>query len=411
MFGDGTITKVTLMNPTRKKMKCNLWSALDPNLLGEILDRLCLADQLRFGVVCKNWLHAHPITPVKKPLLWYLSLDRGLSELQVQLHDPSSPHDPASIQNISLPKLGIPSPASSEKVLSIVLKHNWLFISIPNGRLCKYNLLFSPFTKKVIILPKIDQPCPFNYFTLTSSTQPDSPDCVFFLLDTCNAEKFTIITYCNGDKEWTVKAFDRVANFHTCYCKLVYLREILYIVSPYGQLASYNIVNREFKFESLSVDELFRVNIWSLEMYCYRVFELNGGLMMIHFVPYEKKNVTVPAKSFIRRYDWSTKNWIPVNTLGDKSLFFREKCSQVATFDKDDNGVLSNKIYHFFDAGCVIYSIEKNGDLIELKSIHSNLLEDGGSDLPEYKYKGCSESSGTTPRATYWLEPPNACSS
>lgn len=120
--------------------------------------------------------------------------------------------------------------------------------------------------------------------------------------------------------------------------------------------------------------------------------------MMIHFIPYPKKNVTSPAKPCIRRYDWSNKDWIPISTLGDKSLFLTQKCLQVATFDKDDmrnNGVLSNKIYHFFGAGCVIYSIV-NGDLIELKSVHSNLLEDGSGDLPEYKYKGSSASSRTS---------------
>lgn len=105
----------------------HLWSELDPNMLGEILERLCFADQVRFHVVYKNWLHVHKFTPFKKPLLWYLTFDRDL--LGIQLHDSSSLH-PASVQNISFTKLGISSPAFYKKVSSIFLKHNWLLIRL-----------------------------------------------------------------------------------------------------------------------------------------------------------------------------------------------------------------------------------------------------------------------------------------
>lgn len=66
-----------------------------------------------------------------------------------------------------------------------------------------------------------------------------------------------------------------------------------------------------------------------------------------------------------------------------------------------NNGVLSNKIYHFFDDACLIYSVE-NGELVEFKSISSN--EDGGGDLHEYKKKYCTTFSDTK-KSIYWLEP------
>ncbi|XP_074325857.1 uncharacterized protein LOC141663909 [Apium graveolens] len=320
-----------------------------------------------------NWLHAHPITPIRKALLWYLSFDRSLYELQ--LHDPSSP-DSASVKNISLSKLGFLSPPSYKKVSSTLLKHNWFLICLVKPRLFfwkrKYIFLLSPFTNKVITLPKIDYPWPFKYLTLTSSAQPDSPDCVFFFVDTCDADdKVTILTYRNGDKEWSAKEFNKVTDFVHCSCKIVYLRGILYIVSPYGQLASYDFVGGEFKFECLFVDELFRLNMNS-NIYMYRVVELNGDLMMICFVPFENINVMLPEKPYIRRYNWSNKDWIPVSRLGDKSLFISEQNSQVATISKDDmrnSGVLlSNKIYQFFDDGCLIYSLE-DGELVLFKSI------------------------------------------
>lgn len=41
------------------------------------------------------------------------------------------------------------------------------------------------------------------------------------------------------------------------------------------------------------------------------------------------------------------------------------------------------------------YSIE-DGELALFKSINSKLMEEGGSDLPEYKYKGGNIFSDTT---------------
>lgn len=391
-----------------------LWSELDPNLLGKILEKLCLADQLRFHVVCKNWLHARPVTTVKNPLLWYLSFDRSLFELK--LHDPSSYSDPASVQHIPLTQLGIPFPPSYENVRATLLDLNWLFIIIAIPKLffwkSKYILLFSPLTKKIIPLPKFGYPCTFAHLTvLMSSTQPESPDCVFFLLDTTckNSDKVIyIITYHNGDKEWTAKEFStRLTNFKPCPCWPVYLDGILYIVSPFGQLASYD---GELKFESLLVDALFRRNIRSSRQ--MRAFELNGELMAIYFDLYKNKDATLPGKPCIRRYSWSNKVWIPVSSLGDKSLLFSEKTYQVVVISsKDDDmrnsGVLSDKIYQFSDDGCLIYSIEEDGELTKFKSIDSNLLEEGDSSdhLPVHKYKRGTGFLGST-KALYWLQPP-----
>ena len=90
-----------------------------------------------------------------------------------------------------------------------------------------------------------------------------------------------MLTYRNGDKEWAAKQFKINTNFAQISCKIVYLSGILYIVSPYRQVALYNIVDEEFKFERLFKDKIFRLNIVTLKIYMYRVFELNRELMMI----------------------------------------------------------------------------------------------------------------------------------
>lgn len=220
--------------------------------------------------------------------------------------------------------MGIPCSSYMETIAT--LRRNWLLISIRNPRLFfwtrRYFLLFSPFTRKLITLPKFDYPRRF-LFTSTLSTQLDSPDYLVFLLDTSHADKIALLTYRNGDKEWTAKQFDTVTDFLPCSCGLVYLRGMLYIVSPIGQLASYNVINGEFKFERLLANRLFVENIESSRR--FKLLVLNGELIILYIDSHAKQNVTLGGKQCIRRFNWSRKSWIPLSTLGDKALFLNER--------------------------------------------------------------------------------------
>lgn len=136
---------------------------------------------------------------------------------------------------------------------------------------------------------------------------------------------------------------------------------------------------------------------------------MNGELIILYIDSHAKQSVTLGGKQCIRRFNWSRKGWIPLSTLGDKALFIKEKDFEITTIDKKDMtncGVLSNKIYYFFDDGCLIYSIE-NGELVDFKSISSN--EDSGGDLHEYKKKYCTTTFSDTKTSIYWLEPPSNC--
>ncbi|XP_074323830.1 F-box/kelch-repeat protein At1g57790-like [Apium graveolens] len=393
----------------------NVWCELDTNILGDIMGRLCLTDQARLHVVCKNWLAADPINTNKNGIPWYLSLDRLHStvsnSLEFRLYDPSTSSTTPElvwVHNISLTELGIPTP--SYRYVGACFKNNWLFCTIGSSRclfwMRRHFLLFSPYTRKVIRLPKLDFPGR-STFTRTFSTDPDSPNCVFFLIDACSkGGKIVVITCRKGDMEWTTRKFGRGHDFVPCHCDPIYFRGILYIVSPYGQLASYNIVDGEFKFESLLIDQLFDLNYRSSMM--HEVFELNGELMLIYFGSWKKNSNPLPgSKHCIKRYDWLNKVWIPVSTLGNNTLFVSDKFLYSLILKKEEvrnDGVLSNKIYRFFKGGCIIYTIE-DGDIVEFKSVNSKLLKDGGSDLIEYKYnRGISYKDKT--KAFYWLEPP-----
>ncbi|KAK1365118.1 hypothetical protein POM88_040679 [Heracleum sosnowskyi] len=142
-----------------------------------------------------------------------------------------------------------------------------------------------------------------------------------------------------------------------------------------------------------------------------RSFVFNGELMIIGFNRYVKNLATLPGQQFVRRYDRLSKVWIPVTTLSDYALFFNYKFADVSlinTKDRTRNRVLPNKIYRFFNGGCLVYSLE-DGKLVEFKSINSNLLEHGGDDLPEYKYKYNYATPDTY--SSFWLEAPRVRSS
>ncbi|XP_063937049.1 uncharacterized protein LOC135147729 isoform X2 [Daucus carota subsp. sativus] len=385
------------------------WCELDLNLLEEIRGRLrSPTDQARFRGVCKAW---HDVRPVKmmKSIPWQVKLDREIpkaaDKLEFRVYDPSSMS--AFVHNIFWADLGIPSP-SSYKNIGASRKNNWFFICISKPRLFfwtrRYFLFHTPYTRKTIKLPTLDYPSRFK-FRRTFSTDPESPNCVFFLSDTFDADKIVVITYCKSDTKWTAREFERVQEFVPCDCIPIYFREIFYLVSPFGQVASYNIVDDEFKFESLLIDESFVLNYNSFRI--YQVFELNGELMLIYFGSKKKDNDSRPGKQCIRMYDWSNKVWIPVSTLGDNAIFVGDQILSVAIVNTEETkncGVLPNKIYRFYDFGCIIYSLE-DGNLVEYTPMYSNLLGDGCGDLPEFKYN-CGITFWDATKAFYWLEPP-----
>lgn len=88
------------------------------------------------------------------------------------------------------------------------------------------------------------------------------------------------------------------------------------------------------------------------------MFELDGELMLIYFGSW-KNNTSSLGKECIKMYDWSNKVWIPVSTLGDKSLFVSDNFDTVATVNREEemsiSGVLSNKIYRLFSLWPVPY--------------------------------------------------------
>lgn len=208
--------------------------------------------------------------------------------------------EPVSVHTISFNKLRIP--VRYWKRISTFCKQGWLFISItPIGSLKSrriHFILFSPLTRTLKQLPSLTASSDFKQ---TFSSDPESADCVFLLLDTWIPDGFFTVTTCRkGDTQWTVRKFERPLHF--MYSRPTYTRGLFYIISPFGQVISYNVIEGKIKYESSDSDQDFSIGTHRRN----KVFTRNGELMY----NYRCSNGT-------KRFDWSKKVWIPVSSLTD----------------------------------------------------------------------------------------------
>ncbi|XP_074324423.1 F-box protein At4g00893-like [Apium graveolens] len=239
-----------------------LWSELVADLLGDIIGRLCVADRVRFCAVCKSWRDAKPVISTVSTstsmLAWFVSVgstnQKPIRAIECRLFDPSYSVDKAvSVHTISFTELGIPVHSWSR--IGTFCKQGWLFISVSEitGSSVShvYFILLSPLTRKLKQLPSLTAS---RYFEQTFSNDPESADCVFLLLAKVSPESdsFTVTTCREGDTEWTVRKFERLEGF--VYPRPIYTRGLFYIISCYGELASYDVNEEKVQYESLYRD-------------------------------------------------------------------------------------------------------------------------------------------------------------
>ncbi|KAK1392345.1 hypothetical protein POM88_011401 [Heracleum sosnowskyi] len=310
------------------------WSELCSDLLGDIIGRLCFTDQVYVQAVCKSWHNVyliHKYHAVCKSLglqstsgfVRVFRKNQGLAcTLQFHLYALShSIDDPISVHSISLSELGVPT-LSSWSDIRTFCKNNWLFISITERKNCPfahmYFILFSPTSKKLKQLP----PCLNSSawcIEQTFSSDPESADCVFLILDTSTFhDKFVVATCRKDDNKWNVRCFSKIDTFQRCVCMPMYARGNFYIVSPDGQLASYNVTENIIEFECLSTYADLADNYTSSQT-CI-LFMVNGEVMC---------NFGHKANPRTERYDRSKKVWIPVSSLRDSAILNIDKTHSV----------------------------------------------------------------------------------
>lgn len=176
--------------------------------------------------------------------------------------------------------------------------------------------------------------------------------------------EITVRTCRKGDTEWTVRTF-RVEGFWES--QPMYTRGLFYIISRYGQLASYNVIEEKLKYESSYRDGDFARRDSHQQ---YRVFTMNGELMYKYLC-----NGT-------KRFDWSKKVWVPVSSLTDPpALIGNDRFAQVEDM------------------------IELSGSRCQCSSKSSSLADHLMYKPSEFVFdSGSIDQDGTS--SFFWLEPP-----
>lgn len=343
-------------NKSSSKKKSKLGSDLNLDVLGEIKKRLFWAAHIRFGAVCKTWMAAQHEKRAADVLPWLMVLYRtNISKLSCYLYEPSAPHlSPMFSHVIHLDHFFDISRIQNS--MSIIYLYGCVFVSMYDTySTCSYSLVFSLATKKATALPQFNLPVvsTMRFFKLLKavSTNPTCPDCVFLALYIANDHERAIGIFRHGDTQWTTTQSSGGWFGFPCVDDVVFIRGVFYFLFKGGQLGSYDIATGELKFDHSQQCTTQLRNI-------HKFFGLDGELMVKY---YDAK----ARKICIRSYDWSHKVWVPLKSLGNRSLFF----SRHSVYVDEINyyGVSSNMIYDRKDRTCYVYSLQ-NGELFECTS-------------------------------------------
>lgn len=328
------------------------WSDLHLDLLGEIKKKLYGADHIRFNSVCKSWRAAQHGTRPADVLPWLMVIDReDVSKINYYLFEPSTPHlKPAISDTIYLDRFFDIS--RMDISFSIIYRDGCLFISLSNIEgTYSYFLLLTLRTKKVVTIPPLRHPllCGASnckMFTAVSSN-PTSPDCIFLVLHYTNDYMREVSTFRRGDADWkTTDHFGSRFGF-PCTEDVVFLHGNFFFLFSCGRIGCYNTC-----YGILNCLDLQS----AIHLRHFRKFFGLDGELMVECYDAEARKVC------IRRFDWSQNVWVPLQSLGNRSLFLSSRSVYVDATNY--YGVSANKIYVRRDRICYVYSL-KNGRMLK----------------------------------------------
>ncbi|XP_074345206.1 F-box/kelch-repeat protein At1g57790-like [Apium graveolens] len=387
IINNNNTKKTKLLSNTATEARAAAWSELSLDILGEIKKRLYLLDHVRFSSVCKSWLAAQHAKRACDVLPWLLLLDTNRRKVSYYMYQPlafhSNPvfsHDFYISRILDVSFLRFP--------YYITYHHGWLLIFAQNNTY-SYFLVFSLATNKVIQLPPLN--CGDHKLFAAVSTNPSSPDCVFLAFRILDHNKWHISTFRHGDEHWTSTVFmgwfdipdlPRVKD-------AVFIRGVFYFLFSNGRIGSYEDAAVDLKVRYYSHN---MSNLQDINRKFHKLFVLDQELV----VTYYDEN---PHKLCIRRFDWSEKNWFPLKSLGDRSVFLSKHSVVVDAINS--YGVSANKIYILSDKNCSVYSLE-NGELLNCTSSSGLRNWLGVKYYPELSIR----ESVVVDKICVWVEPP-----
>lgn len=289
------------------------WSELPLDTLGEIKKRLFWVDHVRFSSVCKSWMAAQHKKRAGDIFPWLVLFDHDDGcRLSYYMLEPSGSGVELNFSHDLV--LSQTSAASLFQISYHITCHSrWLLISTDDKQcLYSYFSLFSLATHKVIQLPRLNWLVARTSlrFLTAVSTNPTDPDCVFLALHISKDNCWRISTFKHGHTQWTTRVYPQ--NEVRDVKDVVFIQGVFYFLFSGGRLGSYEVANMK-----LNVDYYSNTNntLQHIRKF-FKLFVLDEELVVVYY-PYR----TDPQELFTRRFDWSQKDWCPIFSLGERSVF------------------------------------------------------------------------------------------
>ena len=365
----------------KKQCSTKSWADLDLDLLGEVKKKLYWGDHARFSVVCKTWLAAEHEKRAGDVLPWWLMMYHEDSEdwmITYHLYQPLNLDQPEITRSINLNDFFDSS--TVHEATPLVYFDGCLCLSMYHIDFTRTHfLIVSILDNSSFTLPQFHHPNvrpDWNMNRLIAvSTCPASSDCVFLAIFVVNSSQWTVGIFRHGDAHWTTTQFDFQ---QPLFCPrgrdVVFIRGLFYFLCHGRRLASYDIASGDLNINSYSMPANCEGGEHNM-----RFFALDGELMLMYYDPKVRRDV-------LTTYDSSSKLWVPLKCLGDRSLFISRYSVYVDYMNY--YRASPNKIYYQEHGTCYVYNVE-NG---LLESTSSGLKNWDGLDY------GASFSM--------WIEPP-----
>ncbi|KAJ4809967.1 F-box protein family-like [Rhynchospora pubera] len=297
------------------------WNELPIELVELLFPRLSLVDCLRLPSVCQGWSKASSFIRKGRVWPWLMHLP-NLKYQSCKFFDPFYCEDYTLKSNAVV--------VARDHLALRYSKDGWVVVTEGNKRV----FILNPFTDQVINLPPL--PSEEYFFDGISFTSvPTIPDFILygFYFQRCG-EYVEISTWCLGEEEWTVLAFQPSIPFFPSSNNPVLFQGEFYCLGRKGELGVFNpeleTWNVLCKPEPLYLSE----PSYGLE-YCH-LLELNGDLVSV----FRTDETKTPLR--VLKLNQSHMMWEKLEHLADMTLFVDHRNSIAITSPEKK---YANKIY------------------------------------------------------------------
>ncbi|KAJ4809965.1 F-box protein family-like [Rhynchospora pubera] len=304
------------------------WDEVPIELVELLFSRLSLVDCLRLPSVCKGWSKASRFIPKERVWPWLMHLPN-------RRYKACNFFDPLYCKEYTVKSDAVV--VARDHLTFRYSKNGWVVVTEGNTRV----FILNPFTGQVINLP----PLPLKNYTfdgISFTSVPTSPDFVVygFFFQRCG-EFVEVSTWCPGEEEWTVLAFQPSIPFFPSSNNPVLFQGEFFCLGRKGELGVFNpeleTWNVLCKPEPIYLSE----PSYGVE-YCY-LLELNGDLVSV----FRTEETKAPIRVF--KLNQSEMVWEHLEHLTGMTLFVDRRNSIAITSPEKE---FANRIYvPRFDGG------------------------------------------------------------